>query len=67
MPSKNLKILIFAAWTIAVVLVMLATGTRSVPNWIAGLCLAFVPPMVVQHFWRFPERTISQRIFDARR
>ena len=67
MPSRNVKLLLFATWTTAVILLMLVTGTTSVSNWIVGAFVAFVPPMVARHFWRFPERTITQRISDARR
>jgi hypothetical protein len=67
MPSENTKTLLYVAWVIASCLAAMAIGITSVPSWIVVACVAIVPPMVVRHFWRAPEQTISESINDARR
>lgn len=67
MLSENTKTQLFAAWSIAVVLAALAIGITSVLHWIVAACVASVPVLVVRNFWRAPERTISERIHEARR
>jgi hypothetical protein len=67
MSSENAKMLFFAAWPIAVFLVALAIGVPSVLHWLIVAVAAAVPPLVVRHFWRLPEQTVSESIRDARR
>jgi hypothetical protein len=67
MSSENAKMLFFAAWPIAVLLVALAIGVPSLLHWVVVAVVAAVPPLVVRHFWRDPEQTVSESIRDARR
>lgn len=67
MFSDKTKTQLFAAWSIAVVLVALAVGITSVLHWIVAAFVAAVPALVVRNFWRAPEQTISERIHEARR
>lgn len=67
MTSKSTKTLGFAAWVTVICLAAIATGTTSLPSWIVVACVAVGPPLVARHFWRPPERTMSESIHDARR
>ena len=67
MVSDNRKMLLFAAWAIAVCGAAIAFGITSVPYWMIVACVAVVPPLVARTFWHAPERTISESISDARR
>jgi hypothetical protein len=67
MSSDNAKMMFFAAWVIGVFLVALAIGVPSTLQWIVVAIVAAVPPLVVRHFWRAPEQTVSESIRDARR
>jgi len=62
----NLKPLLFAAWVIAVCVAAIVIGVASIPNWIVVACTAILPPLVVRHFWRAPEQTMSESIHEAR-
>jgi uncharacterized membrane protein YhdT len=67
MYSENAKTLFFVAWVIAVALAGYALGGRSVPGWVAVVCVAVIPPLVVRRFWRVPEQTMRESIDEARR
>jgi uncharacterized membrane protein YhdT len=67
MFSENTKTLMYAGWSIAVLLVAIVIGITSILNWIAVACVAIVPPLVVRSFWRTPPQTISESINEARR
>jgi uncharacterized membrane protein YhdT len=66
MLSENTKTLLFVAWVIAVSVAAIAIGITSAPNWIVVTCIALVPPFVARRFWRAPEQTIAESIYNAR-
>jgi hypothetical protein len=67
MFSENSKTLLFAGWSILVLLAAIVIGITSILNWVAVACVAIVPPLVVRSFWRTPPQTISESINEARR
>jgi hypothetical protein len=67
MTSENVKTLLLAAWLLAVCVAAIVIGVTSVPNWLAVVAAAIVPPLVVRQFWRAPEQTMSESIHEARR
>ena len=67
MFSENTKTMFFAGWALLVLLVATLMGISSMLNWVAVVCVAIVPPLVVRSFWRVPPQTISESINEARR
>jgi len=67
MSPELIKTLTFTVWLLAVGLAAMAIGTTSVQTWVVFACLAIVPPVVVRHFWRVREQTLSESISEARR
>jgi len=67
MIAENTKMMLFAGWSLAVLLLAVVVGIASLLNWAAVACVAIVPPLVLKTFWRTPAQTISESINEARR
>lgn len=67
MFTEKIKLVLFVAWGITVLLAAIALNVTSMTNWGVVACVAIVPPLVVRNFWHAPEQTMSESIQRARR
>lgn len=67
MQTEHVKVVLMAAWVLAVGALGYASGTTSLAGWAVVAMLSVVPPVVMLRLWRPPSPTMSETIRDVLR
>ena len=67
MALEYTKLMLAAAWILAVGLVGFTADVSSAFAWIVLAAVAVMPPVLIMNFWREPAQTTSESIRQALR